>query len=168
MKWSTKPVTTELSKSLLEKYKIEDYAELCLTNLDRHKAALELADGDMMEALAISEHWANSYELERHLKTLRSDPESIKKIASSFDVAMLYWSIANSPTSDTKDRINAAKEFASITGIYDSKIPNIENNQNNMAVMIVNNFGDNEQWETAAQKQQEKLVNQRNEQRLVN
>lgn len=167
MEWTTKPVPTSNAKDILNEYKIEDYAELCLVNLDRYKAALELTDGNQAAAMVISHHWANSYKLEKILRELKSDPRAIRKIATRFDVAMLYWSMANSMMVDAKDRINAAKEFASIAGIFDSKIGAGGGTNINVgsAVMLVRDFGTQENWENAAAIQQANLVNQRNEQR---
>lgn len=166
MEWSTKPVPTASADEILKKYKIEDYAEICLVELDRYKAALELTDGNQIDALAVAHVWARSYELERQLKKLKSDPKSVNKIASKFDVAMLYWSMANSLMVDGKDRIAAAKEFAAIAGIYDSKVGANQTNVNiGQCVMLVRDFGTNDNWTEAAAIQQSKLVNQRNEQR---
>lgn len=167
MEWNTKPVPTSNAEEILSEYKIEDYAELCLVNLDRYRAALELADGNQIAAMAISHHWANSYQLEKLIRGLKNDPRAIRKIATKFDVAMLYWSMANSMMIDAKDRINAAKEFASITGLFDSKIGSGGGTNINVgsAVMLVKDFGTQEDWEKSAAIQQSNLVNQRNEQR---
>lgn len=165
MIWNTQPVPTSNAEEVLSKYKIEDYAEICLVTLDRYKAALELTDGNQVDAMIISHHWAASYALDKHLKKLKQDPRNIRRIASKFDVAQLYWSMANSPMVDAKDRINAAKEFASIAGIFDSKIGVGGGNTVNIGVMLVKDYGTQENWEQNAAIQQARLVNQRNEQR---
>lgn len=165
MEWTTKPVQTSNATEILSKYDINEYARICLTSLDRYKAALELADGNQYDAMAISHHWANSYELEKIIKQMKQDPRAIREIASKFDVAQLYWSIASSFGVDAKDRITAAKEFAAIAGIYDQKAGGSTNINVGSAVMIVKDFGTQENWEAQAAIQQSKLVNQRNEQR---
>ncbi|AHI60041.1 terminase small subunit [Acinetobacter phage IMEAB3] len=165
MEWNATPVVTDNATEVLDRYSIQDYAKICLTNLDRYKAALELTNGNQSDAMVIAHHWSRSYELDRIIKAMKNDPRAIREIASKFDVAMLYWSIASSPIVDAKDRIKAASEFAAIAGIYDQRAGGGIGGNAVQAVMIVKDFGNNSDWENAAAIQQAKLVNQRNEQR---
>lgn len=144
------------------KHSKAEFATVLLTEPNPFKAAMIMTKGDTDSSLWYAVNWQDDHEVIELLKKLREDQNNITKIATKFDVAQLYWNIANSRAYDAKDRIAAAEKYASIAGLHDTKTSsggnvNVNVNQNMPRVMVVKDHGTDEEWERKVAAQQAEL-----------
>lgn len=141
--------------------KKEQFAQLSLREQDAFKIALVIYPDDTSRALRVANEWPN----DEQVKTFRQsyiDAEEDGETAflpTKAEAARLAWNIARD-SGVTEDRLKALKLYADIRGFIERPSVAIQNNtlvQNK--VLVVKNFGSDEQWEQQVRKQQTKLIN---------
>lgn len=129
------------------------------------KVATEFRPDHMGEALRIAQTWPQDPDVIAERIRLTNEgfgvdeKEKIKK-----ECIDLLLAIARDKTKWPEDRIKAIKELGSISGIVQDNKTNINvNNTTNVTqnrVMVVNNHGNDDEWEAQLMQQQEKLVHE--------
>lgn len=130
---------------------------------DPFKAAQKLCPDNTGVALWVATNWANDPEVMTIVNGLKGDPKNLSSIASKYDLARLYWDMAQDTKLDAKDRIAAAEKFGAVAEYYDPKAnkSTTVNIDNAPRVMVVKDFGSETEWREAAKNQQRELVNGR-------
>lgn len=136
------------------------YAEYLIETNDPFAAAQRLVPNDTGRALWCATNWANDPEVIDAVNDVKATSDSVNRIATKYDLAQLYWDMANDEKIEPKDRIAAAEKFGAVAGIYDPKQTNNTNINVDAAprVMIVKDHGSNDNWEVKAAQQQRKLT----------
>lgn len=155
-------VPTETAEELLARK--EQFAELSLREPDAFKVALVIYPNDTGRALRVANEWPN----DPQVKTLRQsfiDAEEDGETAflpSKADACRMAWNIARDSDKFTEDRLKALKLYAEIRGFIEKPQVSVNNTVNNLVsnkVLIVRDYGTNDDWEKALRSQQKKLVN---------
>jgi len=155
MAWLTQ-VETKNEKELKRKF-----AEELLRNPnDPYGAAYRLFGTDTIRALQVSQTWViDPYVLEVQAELLKEFGED-EYLPSKAILARRVFDLADRPNTDVKDRLAAYKLYAEIRSFIAKPETNIQNIQNNtnLRVMVVKDFGNDGEWETKARKHQTKLI----------
>lgn len=125
---------------------------------DAFSAARTVFGQDTMGAMVASQQWPyDMVVLQRQAELLETfGPDEY--LPAKHEVARRIWDIGQAAT-DTKDRLAAFKLYADLRGFMPrSEGMTINNTVNQNRVMIMRDFGTDEQWETAAAGQQAKLI----------
>lgn len=139
----------------------QPYGLILAREPDPFKAALELFPNDMGIALWVNEHWRTDPEVLAHRDKERArieDEESAKK----HDLKREVWAMATNPNVEPKDRAVYMKLYAELIGAIEKpQTAQVINNNNVMVprVIAMPTFNSDEEWEKAAQKQQQDLLN---------
>lgn len=136
------------------------YAALLLKEKEPFDAALRLSPDNTGVALWCATNWTNDPEVVEEMARLKGESDAVKSIATKYDLARLYWNMANDEKIEPKDRLTAAEKFGAVAGIYDPKQNNNMNINVDAAprVMIVKDHGSNDDWEVRAATQQRELT----------
>lgn len=149
--WSTQVIADENALK-------DTYAELLLkTPQDTYGVAIKVVGNDIARALKISAEWPiDIYVLNKQAELLAAfGPEAF--LPTKAEVARRIYTVGENAT-DPKDKLAAFKLYAEVRGFI-QKADNVNNIQvNNNRVMVLRDFGNDDQWETKAVKQQNKLI----------
>jgi len=142
-----------------EKEQKDRFAEALLrTPTDPFRAALTVFGNDTATALRISNLWPyDLYVLQRQAELLEQfGPDEY--LPTKQQVARRIYEVGEN-AADNKDKLAAFKLYAELRGFV-PKGEGVTNNLtvNNNRVMIMKDFGTDEQWESAAVGQQTKLI----------
>jgi hypothetical protein len=121
-------------------------------------AACKVFGTDTISAMRAAQYWPSDiYVLTKQAELLDEFGED-SFLPNRATLARKIFELAETPNIDKKDKIKAFELYGNIMG-YISKqtaISNVTLNENR--VMIVKDFGNDEQWERAAVGQQTKLI----------
>lgn len=138
------------------------FAELSLREPDPFKVALVVFPNDTGRALRVANEWPNDPEV----KTLRQafvDSEEDGETAflpTKAEAARLAWNIARDTERMTEDRLKALKLYADIRGFIEKPQVAVNNTVNNVQrVLVVKDYGTDDDWRTALRAQQKRLIN---------
>lgn len=143
----------------LDKYK-KDFAYRLLKNpFDSFKAASEVFPRDRARALFIYNNWINDVDVirykEEHLENLGEE----EFLPSKVDLLNKIWEKMHSKKIDHSDYQKFAKLYADLRGFCPKEAPQISMNIGESAkVMVVQNYGEDDDWEKAAKAQQRALL----------
>jgi hypothetical protein len=152
---------TETVEDLLAKK--EQFAELSLRETDAFKIGLAIYPNDTGRALRVATEWPN----DPQVKALRQsfvDAEEDGETAflpTKADACRLAWNIARDADKFTEDRLKALKLYGEMRGFIEKPAAVTVNNTQNVAmrVLVVKDYGTNDDWEKALRSQQKKLIN---------
>lgn len=136
----------------------DTFAELLLrTPSDAFRVACQIFGSDTMRALKASTEWpVDLYVLQKQADLLAEQGDDAF-LPTKAELARRIYTVGET-AGDAKDKLAAYKLYAEVRGFI-QKAENVNNIQvNNNRVMIMKDFGTDEQWETKAIKQQSKLI----------
>lgn len=149
------PATREDEQDLKERF-----AEALLRSpTDPFRAALAIFGNDTVSALKASNSWPSDLVVLQRQADLLEEYGPDEYLPTKAHVARRIYEVGDAAT-DPKDRLAAFKLYADIRGFM-PKAENVNNTNitlNQNRVMVVRDFGSDDQWETAAQKHQTKLI----------
>lgn len=154
-------VTTETAEELLAKK--EQFAELSLREPDAFKVALVIYPNDTGRALRIANEWPNDEQVKAFRQSFVDAEEDGETafLPSKADACRLAWNIARDADKMTEDRLKALKLYGEMRGFIEKPAAVAVTNNNNVAmrVLVVKDYGTNDDWEKALRQQQKKLIN---------
>lgn len=136
----------------------DKFAELLLrTPNDAFNVAVQVFGSDTMRALQISQEWPLDFYVMQKQADLLAEQGDDAFLPSKAELARRIYTVGDTST-DAKDKLAAYKLYAEVRGFI-QKAENVNNIQvNNNRVMVMKDFGTDEQWEVKAAKQQSKLI----------
>lgn len=153
--------TTETAEELLARK--EQFAELSLRESDPFKVALVIYPNDTGRALRIANEWPNDPQVKAIRQSFVEAEEDGETafLPSKADACRLAWNIARDAEKFTEDRLKALRLYGEMRGFIEKPAAVQVNNQTNVAmrVLVVKDYGTNDDWETALRQQQKKLIN---------
>lgn len=134
-------------------------AALLRTPHDPFGAACLVFGMDSARALEASIKWIHdSFVLQRQAELLQEFGEATF-MPSKLTLARRVYELAEDRNTDKKERIAAYKLYADIMGMIERQaLIGHQTNVTQNRVMVVRDFGTDDQWESAALKQQTKLI----------
>lgn len=151
---------TESAEELLARK--EQFAELSLRESDAFKVALVIYPNDTGRALRVANEWPNDAQVQAFRQSFIDAEEDGETafLPSKAEAARLAWNIARDADKMTEDRLKALKLYAEIRNFIEKPQAAVVNQTNvAMRVLVVKDYGDNDQWEKALRTQQKKLIN---------
>ncbi len=137
----------------------QKFAEALLELCDPFKAALHVCEGmPTQKALKMATEWPADIEVKGFIKAIKDKESSIDTLPDKKDLAEAVW-LKMENCRFPEDFAKLAKLYAEVRGFIekpDNK-PIVTINQNR--VMVIKDFGNEDQWQAAADKQQRDLLN---------
>lgn len=124
-------------------------------------AALEVFGHNNSVAMRVAWEWPLDPEVKEFMAEIAEANGGEKAfLPSRNDYALSVWRLAKDETKPTSERLSAFRLFGDICGYIEKpNAPNVNVNVGNQnRVMIVRDFGTDEEWERAAEAQQQKLL----------
>jgi hypothetical protein len=134
------------------------FAYLLVKTNDKFKAALQLVQNDIPKALWIAQHWANDVEVLQAKVSLIEAGDDMAMLPTKADLARSLWEMGHS-CEHADDRIKALKLFGDVCGYIDKPAPVTTVTVNQNKVMVVEDHGNNDDWQAKAIAQQQNLIN---------
>lgn len=155
-------VQTETAEELLAKK--ERFAELSLREPDAFKVALVIYPDDTGRALRVANEWPNDPQVKTIRESLIEAEEDGETafLPTKADACRLAWNIARDADKYTEDRLKALRLYGEMRGFIEKPTAvTVNNNTQNvsMRVLVVKDYGSNDDWEKALRQQQKKLIN---------
>lgn len=155
---------TEENKESQEK---ATYAGLLLKERDPFKAALALFPNNTNRALWVANHWPNDPEVIEAKAALVQEGGNMSFLPDKAELARDIWErMQGTTTADGRTIPPTPDDYAKLAKLYADVRGFIEKPQNNQNVTVVvpkaievPTHGSNEDWEQAAAKQQQDLLN---------
>jgi len=144
------------------------FAALLLKEPDPFKAALQLYPENTARALRIATEFPKDAEFKAILAHMESQIDPMDCLPTKADLARVVWNKmtgkaenGNAIYVSVDDFAKLGKLYAEIRGFIEKPGPVINNNNNVIVprAIEVPNHGTNEEWEQAAQRQQEESLN---------
>lgn len=152
---------TETVEELLAKK--EQFAELSLREPDAFKVALVIFPNDTGRALRIANEWPNDEQVKAFRQSFVDAEEDGETafLPTKAEACRLAWNIARDAEKMTEDRLKALKLYGEMRGFIEkpAAVSVTQNNNVAMRVLVVKDYGTNDDWETALRQQQKKLIN---------
>lgn len=124
---------------------------------DAFGAACAILGNDTMRALRVSQAWPLDLEVLAVQADLLEKFGPDEFLPTKQEVARRIYNVGET-AADAKDKLAAYKLYAEVRGFI-QKADNVNNVVvNNNRVMVLRDFGTDEQWETKAASQQAKLI----------
>lgn len=134
------------------------FAEALLrTPTDPFRAAMALFGNDTVRALEVANSWPVDLAVLQRQADLLEQFGPDEYLPTKATVARRIYEVGET-AADVKDKLAAYKLYADIRGFMPKGETNNNIVVNNNRVMVVRDFGNDEQWETAAASQQAKLI----------
>lgn len=127
---------------------------------DPFRAAAQIFGLDTIRCLHAAQIWVNDpYVLTKQAELLETLGED-SFMPSKLTLARRVYELAENPSTDKRERIKAYELYANIMGMIakQSLIGHQTNVMQNNRVMVIKDFGTDEQWEKATREQQTKLI----------
>jgi len=134
-------------------------AELLRTPNDPFKAAQKIV-GNTIRALQMSQDWPTDvYVLKRQVELIEEFGED-NFLPSKLTLARRIYELGETTTASISERLAAYRLYADLRNFIEKPSLINQNNLtvNNNKVMVVQDFGSDDQWEETAKNQQMKLV----------
>jgi hypothetical protein len=143
------------------------YAGLLLKERDPFKAALSLFPNNTNRALWVANHWPVDPEVKEAQAKLTAEGGEMGFLPDKAELARDIWErMQGTKTADGRTISPTADEYSKLAKLYADVRGFIEKPQNNQNVTVVipkaievPTHGTNEEWEQAAAKQQQDLLN---------
>lgn len=143
------------------------YASLLLKERDPFKAALSLFPNNTNRALWVANHWPNDPEVIEAKTALMQEGGDMGFLPDKAELARDIWNrMQGAVTADGRTIPPTADDYAKLAKLYADVRGFIEKPQNNQNVTVVvpkaievPTHGTNDEWELAAAKQQQELLN---------
>ena len=143
------------------------YAALLLKDPDPFRSALALFPNNTNRALWVANHWPQDAEVVGLLAKIRENNDEMSFLPGKPDLARDIWDRMQGKRPDgsivpptTEDYAKLAKLYAEVRGFIEKPAAAVVNN--NVVVpraIEVPTHGTDEDWEAAAEKQQQELLN---------
>jgi hypothetical protein len=140
--------------------------ELMRTPSEPFNAARRVFPGDITEAIFKAQSWPVDPDVQAFIKELTSrQPDDGGILPTKDHLARMLWDLATDTTKkvDTRDRLTAFKLYGELRGFIDKSGAgtnvNITNAISNK-VLVVKDFGSDDDWEKKAKAQQAKLISE--------
>lgn len=132
--------------------------ELLKTPEAPYKAAIVVFGDDTASALAASARWISDPDVLKFIDELRDEHGEINLLPDKVATAREIWSLATTAP-HVEDRLKALRTYAELRGFIDKAAPTtVGINVTQNRVMIVQDHGSNDEWETKLIDQQRQLV----------
>jgi len=127
---------------------------------DSFGAALVVCPHDPGKALEIASTWPRDPEVIAHQREAEEELGEMHFLPGKADLARQVWEIGTNKQIDTADRLKAMKLYADLRGYIEAPSTIINNNNavSNNKVMVIENYGSDDDWEERVRQQQAKLV----------
>lgn len=136
----------------------ERFAEAFLkTPNDAFGAACRVFGADTIRALAAAQQWPLDTHVLQTQAALLDQWGEDHFLPSRAELARRVWQVGEMAT-DERNKLAAFKLYAEVRNFVAKDQINIQNNVTNNRVMVMKDFGTDENWEKAAAKQQSKLI----------
>lgn len=137
----------------------ELFAELLLKEpAEPFKVALIVYPDNTSRALRIAREWPQDEEVKALQKSIVDAEGEMPFLPTKAEAARLAYSIANNDRLITEDRLNALKLYCSVRGFIEKPAAAVVNNNVvTNRVMVVRDYGTDDQWEQKAIAQQARL-----------
>ena len=124
------------------------------------KIALGLFGSDTAKALKVSYQWPTDPVVQAEITRLKSTGEDLQLLPSKTELAQDIWNKMQVVYVNAEDYVKLAKLYAEVMVMIQKQAPApTANIVVANKVMVVKDYGTNDQWEAAAERQQRALTN---------
>lgn len=144
------------------------FAALLLTERDPFKAALTLFPSNINRALRVATEWTHDPVVRAEQARIKESGGAMSLLPDKAALAADIWDKMQGPIQPNGTRMppspddytKLAKLYADVRGFIEKSAPIINNNNVIVPKVIeVHNHGTDEDWEVAAERQQQELLN---------
>jgi len=140
----------------------ERFAELSLREPDPFKVALALFPNDTGKALRVANDWPNDPAVKTFRQSFVDSEEDGESafLPTKAEASRLAWNLARDSERDGETRHKFLKLYAEMRGFIEKPQVAVNNTVTNVTrVLVVKDYGTDEDWRTALKKQQRALIN---------